>query len=263
MADVTAGGPRESFDFGRVVGQTFSLIGRNFVLFLLMAIIFVGIPQFGILFAQAYSLANQGGLTTIWQISLIGWFVGAVTNYILQGAVTRAAIDDLSGAGVKFGAAIGDGFRYLLPLCVVAILVTLGTWLGLILLIIPGIILALRWSVTAPIVVVERDGPTKSMGRSAELTEGHRWAIFGLVILYVVLLYVSQLLIATIFGSIGIATGSPLLGLDAGSLVFMGASATSAALLTLISTVGAAALYFELRRVKEGVSVEQLAAVFD
>jgi hypothetical protein len=33
--------------------------------------------------------------------------------------------------------------------------------------------------------------------------------------------------------------------------------------ITLISTVGTAALYFELRRVKEGIGVEQIAAVFD
>ena len=32
MADIAAGGAQESFDFGRVVGQTFSLIGRNAVL---------------------------------------------------------------------------------------------------------------------------------------------------------------------------------------------------------------------------------------
>jgi hypothetical protein len=263
MTDITAGGPQERFDFGRVVGQTFSLIGRNFVLFFLMALIFVGIPQFGLLYAQSYVLANQG-ITGMWQITLFGALITMVTAYILQGALTRAAADDLSGAGVKFGAALGDGLRYFFPLFIVAILVTLGIWIGLILLIIPGIILALRWSITAPIVVIERDGPTKSMGRSAELTEGHRWAIFGLFLLYFVLAYASQIIVGAVFGAFGAANGgSPFGTLDVFGLTLMGVSAAVAALISLISTTGTAALYFELRRVKEGIGVEQIASVFD
>jgi Membrane domain of glycerophosphoryl diester phosphodiesterase len=263
MADLAAGGSQERFNFGRVVGQTFSLIGRNFVLFLLLALIFVGLPQFGLLYAQSYMIANQG-ISGVWQVALIGALVTMVTAYILQGALTRAAADDLSGAGVKFGAALGDGLRYFFPLFIVAILVTLGIWIGLILLIIPGIILALRWSITAPIVVIERDGPTKSMGRSAELTEGHRWAIFGLFLLYFVLAYASQLIVGALFGAFGAATGSAPFGtLDTYGLIVMGISAGVAALISLISTTGTAALYFELRRVKEGVGVEQIASVFD
>ena len=262
MADITAGGPQERFDFGRVVGQTFSLIGRNFVLFFLLALIFVGAPQFGILYAQSYALTNQG-IGGVWQIGLIGALVTMLTAFILQGALTRAAVDDLAGSGVKFGAAIADGFRYFFPLFIVAILVTLGTWIGFLLLIVPGIILALRWSITAPVVVIERDGPTRSMGRSAELTEGHRWAIFGLLLLYVILVYASQMLLATIVGALSTTTGAPMLGPSAYSLAFIGASAALQAVITLISTVGTAALYFELRRVKEGVGVEEIAAVFD
>ena len=41
------------------------------------------------------------------------------------------------------------------------------------------------------------------------------------------------------------------------------ASAIAGALVNLVSAVGIASLYFELRRVKEGVGVEQIAAVFD
>lgn len=70
MADIAAGGAQESFDFGRVVGQTFSLIGRNFALLVSLALVFVGIPQFGLLYAQSYVLANQG-IGGMWQVTLI------------------------------------------------------------------------------------------------------------------------------------------------------------------------------------------------
>lgn len=261
MADITAGGPQERFDFGRVVGQTFSLIGRNFVLFFLMSIIFVGLPQFGLLYARSYAITGQG-ISGLWQVTIVGAIITMATAFILQGALTRAAVDDLSGSGVKFGAAVGDGLRYFFPLFIVAILVMLGIWIGLILLIIPGIILALRWAITAPVVVIERDGPTRSMGRSAELTEGHRWPIFGLFILYFLLAVAADVVVSQVFSALGAATGV-MAGLDSLGVTFMGVSAAVQAFITLISTVGTAALYFELRRVKEGVGVEQIAAVFD
>jgi MFS family permease len=262
MTDFTAGGPQERFDFGRVVGQTFSLIGRNFALFFLLALIFVGVPHFGMLYAQSYVTQNQGIGASL-PVTVIGAIVSMVTAFILQGSLTRAAVDDLSGSGVKFGAALGDGFRYFFPLLIVAILVTLGIYIGLILLVIPGIILALRWSITAPVVVIERDGPTRSMGRSAELTEGHRWAIFGLFILFAVFFWITLIVVGALFSALGVATESPIVGLEAFGLVFMGVNAAVQALTTLISTTGTAALYFELRRVKEGVGVEQIASVFD
>jgi hypothetical protein len=262
VADITAGGPQERFDFGRVVGQTFSLSGRNFVLFFLLALLFVGLPQFGLLYAQSNMMQTQG-LGGLWQVGLIGVVVMMVSAFVLQGALTRAAVDDLSGSGVKFGAALGDGFRYFFPLLIVGILVTLGIYIGLILLIIPGVILALRWAITAPVVVIERDGPTRSMGRSAELTEGHRWAIFGLFLLFLIAAWIMQIVVGAVFGALGVAGGSPVVGLTTFGLVFMGVSAAVQAIVTLISTVGTASLYFELRRVKEGVGVEQIASVFD
>jgi hypothetical protein len=261
VTDVTAGAADAKFNFGGVIGQTFGLIGRNFVAFAFLALIFVGVPQFGISYAQ--SAVRTDPELVMW-VSLLGVLVSLVTTYILQGALTRAAVDDLSGAGVKFGAAIADGLRYFFPLFIVALIVTIGMTVGFLLLIIPGIILAVRWCITAPIVVVERIGPTSSMGRSADLTEGNRWAVFGLLVLYLVFAYAVQI----VFGlAMAAAYGSDptteLMSLDAIGVAILVASALVTALITLVSTVGTAALYFELRRVKEGVGVSELAAVFD
>jgi len=266
MTDVTAGAVDAKFNFGGVIGQTFGLIGRNFFLFALMALVFVGIPQFGILYAQSVVTAsgNQGLLVTV---SLLGGLVGLVTTYILQGALTRAAVDDLSGAGVKVGAAIGDGLRYFFPLFIVALLVGLGMAAGLLLLVVPGIILAVRWAITAPVVVLERIGPTSSMGRSAELTEGNRWAIFGLFVLYIVFASAVQMVFGLVLAAIGSSAGSgqvqQVMTIDAFGMALGAVAVAIRALITLVSTVGTAALYFELRRVKEGVGVSELAAVFD
>lgn len=250
------------FEFGRVVSQTFALMGRNFIPFFVLALLFVGIPQFGLLYAQ--SIVGLGDPSMYALMAFGGALVTMVSSFILQGALTRAAIDDLSGSGVKFGAAIGDGLRYFFPLLIVGILVGLGTGLGFMLLVVPGIILAVRWSITSPIVVVEKSGPTSSMGRSAELSKGHRWAIFGLVLLYLVLAYGVQIVLGLILGATGQASDAlQVFDVLGTGLVFAIATAVTAALLSLVSTLGAASLYFELRRVKEGVGVDELAKVFE
>jgi len=47
----------------------------------------------------------------------------------------------------------------------------------------PGLIVFTMWFVATPACVVERLGPFRSMGRSRQLTKGHRWKIFGTIVL--------------------------------------------------------------------------------
>ena len=261
MTDVAVGEAR--FDFGRVVGQTFGLIGRNFFAFAMLALALVGVPRFAMMYAQAALMTNRPDLAA--SVPLIGGLLSLVTTYILQGSLTRASVDDLSKKGVNIGAAIGDGLRYFFPLFIVALLVGLGVGVGLILLIVPGLFLMVRWAVSAPAVVVEREGPTHSIGRSAELTRGYRWAVFGFVLLYFVFAYaiiiaLNMALAAT--GSYG-ATASGAMTVDAPGYIFAGANSAAEALTSLVGTVGMASLYFELRRVKEGVGIDELAKVFE
>jgi hypothetical protein len=259
MTDTAIGSDR--FEFGRVVGRTFGLIGRNFVMFLVLALIFVGIPQFALVCGQSYVFATRPDLTIA--LSLGALVVTMVTNFILQGALTRAAVDDLTGMGARLGAALADGFAFFFPLFVVALLVSIGLMLGFILLIIPGIILAVRWAVAAPVVVVEREGPTRSIGRSAELTEDHRWAILGLSLLYLVFAYAVEIGAGLAFRSFGVDSARGFVTLDTMGITFAAISAAIGALVTLVATVGTASLYFELRSVKDGIGFEDIAKVFD
>jgi uncharacterized membrane protein len=65
------------------------------------------------------------------------------------------------------------------------ILVALVIAAGLILLIVPGIIFALMF-MFAPFIVIERElGPIDSMKESNRITRGHKWPLFGLLLLLV------------------------------------------------------------------------------
>lgn len=67
---------------------------------------------------------------------------------------------------------------------VASILVGLGVLLGLILLIVPGIILLIMWHFFGFVIVQNPEiSATDAMRRSAEITRGHRWPLFGLGLL--------------------------------------------------------------------------------
>lgn len=59
-------------------------------------------------------------------------------------------------------------------LLAVSVLTGVGVGLGLMLLIVPGVLLAIRWAVATPIVMLEGVGARTALRRSQELVEGHR-----------------------------------------------------------------------------------------
>jgi hypothetical protein len=69
---------------------------------------------------------------------------------------------------------------------IASILVTLGVLIGFILLIVPGIILLIMWHFFGYVIVDNPEtGAIDAMRRSAEITKGHRWALFGLGLLLI------------------------------------------------------------------------------
>jgi len=243
------------FEIGRVLGNTFGLIGRNLIPFLLLAILFAGL--------RGWLLNTDAPLVSSWA-PFAASILSLVFAMVLQGALTRAAVDDLSGKGVSFSGALGQGVAHILPLIGLGILAGIAFVIGLALIIVPGLFLIVRWAVAGPAIVVEDLGPTGAMGRSADLSRGHRWAIFGLLVLYAIVAYGGIFGLAFLNNALGWpnATDASFGNFTTLQLAATGIDAALQAVLSLISTVGTAAIYFELRRVKEGVDIEALAATF-
>jgi hypothetical protein len=89
------------------------------------------------------------------------------------------------------------------------------------------------------------------MRRSAQLTEGHRWKVFGAI----VLLYFGAGIAAQVVTASLTVIGGAMLGLVATLIC----GAVSAAFMAIVVVV----TYYELRVAKEGVDIDQIAAVFD
>jgi len=181
----------------------------------------------------------------------LGVFLMLVLSLVSQAVVLYGAFQDMRGRPVNLGESLKVGLRRFFPILGLAIVLGLALMLATFLLVIPGLILFTIWFVALPACVVEQLGPFGSMGRSSQLTKGNRWKVFGLII---VLFLISGI----VGGMVNVVLGllrSPIL-LMIGSLVWNGIWGALYAIAVVVT-------YHDLRVVKEGVDIDQIAAVFD
>jgi hypothetical protein len=260
----------EAFDIGRVVTRTFGSIGRNAATFFLLALGLVGLPQVVLGYLQvqlnpgAAGLAatrTPGEMITYGLLVIVIALATIVLSALLQAAVIRGVVEDLNGRRVRIAECLSAGMSVALPVIAISIMVGLGIFAGLILLIVPGIILAIRWIVAIPTRVMEQPGVFAAMGRSAELTKGSRWAIFAVVLVFAILVWV---LTAVVLGSAAaLSIAAPTSAATFVGVPYLVLSGILNAVTSTVSSAGVAAIYCELRAIKEGASPSSLAAVFD
>jgi hypothetical protein len=246
-----------NFDMGRVVKETFGSIQRHFVVLLVGTIVLTGIPQL----IALTGLGTADPANPLAAISSPGYLIGLIATivggFMFQGYVVHTVVQGHKGHTTSIPEAFTAAISRLLPLFLLAILSYFGMVFGLILLVIPGLILAVMWSVAVPALVVEGNGPVAALGRSRALTKGSRWPIFGLVIVAIIISYVLSLAIYGFnFAAMAAASASP-------KLPQIMASVIVGALTSMVYSCGSAAIYSELRMIKEGVSNDQLASVFE
>lgn len=251
-------GETAQFDIGRVISRTVGLISRNIVPFGTMSLIFAGAPYFIIQMLTPGLIQSDPSMVTV--LIFGGAIVSLVGGMVLQGALTRASIDDLSGAGVNIGTALSAALAVLLPMIGLGILMALGIGIGMIFLVIPGVYLALCWAVSAPVLIVERLGIVGSLQRSTALTQNHRWPILGLVVLFVVIIIIINMIVGFLIPGGAMA----LMGLPGGETPYLAFIILTIVQVftSMIATAGGASIYFELRQVKDGLGVTDLAKVF-
>lgn len=119
----------------------------------------------------AYATAE---LTLVWEVLGFAFLVLGLISLYLQLFLTAAA---LSGALPDFHFDRSNPTKGRLPSMVLLwILWLFGVTGGLLLLIIPGLILLVRWNLSAPVLLAEDSTATQSLRRSWELTRRH-WKV--------------------------------------------------------------------------------------
>lgn len=262
----TAGWTEErSFSIGKILSNSFGVMGDNPVAVFGIALLFGALPQqlYTYLVNPAMLAANPANAVPGIVLTMGSSVVFLVFGMLVQGAIVRATAAYADGNRATFGESVGTGLSAALPLIGLTILLILGLSLGFLFLVIPGIMLYIMWSVAAPALVVEKTGVFAAFGRSRFLTKGARWKIFGLSLLLIVIF----MLLSSIVGVLMVMGGGMqnlAASIQGGRLpiLYTIVSMVSGTLMTAFWSTTQASLYIALREWKEGPQAEALASVF-
>jgi hypothetical protein len=196
---------------------------------------------------QATSQIALGKSTSVGQAFAIAWraFARLFAASLLAGACVGmiALLGGMVLAAVSLGLLTPAGpQRYIMGAAI------------LIGVLVPLLLLVVRWSLVAPIVVLEGARPARALGRSAELSEGRRGKILAVIGLY---------LLASIGITAGLAAFGSMLGETelARNILRTAATQATSALLSPILYVAVALLYYDARVEHEAFDVATLVAL--
>ncbi len=122
---------------------------------------------------------QTGKLSTVLVLTLIDFaLVGPLISALYVHAVRRIA----AGEKPVLRDVALQGLRVLPTVAAAEIIATLGIGLGFIALIIPGVILLLRWAVVAQAAAIDNENWIEALRRSAKLTSGNYIHVLGLLL---------------------------------------------------------------------------------
>ncbi|HWX44555.1 MAG TPA: hypothetical protein VNY52_04445 [Solirubrobacteraceae bacterium] len=223
-----------AIDVGAIIRRVFQIyVDQASVLMPAAAVVFAITGVFSILLVAA----SPG-------LAFVALIIGLVATTLFTGMVVELVADVQDG---RRDASAGQLLRAASPvlgqLILVGLVAGVGIVVGFILIVIPGLILITIWSVAAPVVVIERPGGLRALGRSRELVRGNGWNVFAVILLLVILVGV--------VGS-GIELGAAAAGTGVGLVVRVIVGILTAPL----SALAAAVLFFDLRKVHAGAAAE-------
>jgi hypothetical protein len=174
---------------GELLDRTFSLYRGHFVLFVAI----FALPHLAVLAFQCVAVAFQIPGTNLSRLfTNLAWSWGAILLSMVASAASQAAtVIAVSNVHLDRPASVTDSFarikNHIVGVIGLSLVVGIGVGLGFVLLIVPGVLLAMMWSLAIPVKVLENQGVFDSMSRSSALTQGNRGRIFVIWLLFILL----------------------------------------------------------------------------
>lgn len=180
------------------ISLVFNLYKSNLVMFLVPMMV-AGVVNGVLGLVLGHSSANLaalagGGLTdffwrslvNILPLMLLSFIVSWIVSTLADGVCIRYASDILSKGNADIGDALNFAMRKLVSLLGITVVTVALVLLGCIALIVPGIILAIMFSLVVPVIMVENVGVLGSLSRSRKLVS-KRWRKTFVVFLVVII----------------------------------------------------------------------------
>jgi hypothetical protein len=262
---------------GEILDRTFTIYRNYFVLFIgisaipQLLVLALSLAQVAVLAPAGFPtpgargvptppLSSVGSIASYLILAFLALVVTLIALILSQGATVIAVSELYLGRTIT----IGDSFRRvrgeLGTIFGVMMLNGLATFVGLILLIVPGIYVMCRLLVGIPAALLENLGSRAAVERSWQLTEDSAGRAFLVFLLYFALSMAATMLFAFPFQmAIILVKGNPSL-----ILVFMGLAQVGTfianVLVVPVMTIASAILYYDLRVRKEAFDLQVMMA---
>jgi hypothetical protein len=219
--------PRE---LGDLVTLALRLYAQNFSLFFTPAVVVVApyvLGVDGIWGRELADGADANGPRGAMSLSI------ALSLLVAQPLITALNVRIVQAMGEgrvpALGAAVRAALPVFLPAAIVVVLFSIGVGLGFLVLVVPGVYLAVRWYFGPQAVVADGLRGAEALRRSSEIVDGRWWSTFGRLIAISLAGLLVGLVVGGLLGAIGEAAGSPALYV-AGQVLSQAAATSFAAL---------------------------------
>jgi hypothetical protein len=245
----------EAMTTGALLDRAFRLYTGNFSLMLgITAAAYV--PFYLVMLTLASGLGvdiqNPSGLFSI--LYLIAFIIlwSSIAFPIAGGASTYAISERYLGNDVTIGQALSRGMQCFWTLSLAQITATVRTMFGFFLLIIPGILWMLSYSLIVPAIVVEGQKALPSLKRSRYLVKGYRGKVFSISFLILLLVFILGAGIRMIL-NLFVDTRS-----GGGAFFRAALENLGSIVMTPLLVIASILLYYDMRIRKEGFDIEML-----
>jgi hypothetical protein len=260
MTDASIAQPHTPLGVGSIIGESFSILFGKFVQVIIIAFVptLIGVLISGLVNGFDVTLGQaEAQFTSAGDVvgNIVAFVINMVVYAITTALLVQLAYDAKLSRPIQLGRYVGPALNAAIPLAILTIVVTILLTIGLMLFIVPGLWVYAVFCVLAPVIVIERAG-FGGMGRSRALTKEYRWPIVGALILAFIVVIVLQLA-AMLMVAVVAAFGT--LGMIFALILMVAISTLGAGYLSILVSL----IYARLREIKEGVSVDEIASVFD
>jgi hypothetical protein len=251
----------EPMTTGTLLDRSFRLYATNFALLLgVTATAYVPFHLILLSFQSTFgvNVRAQGGDASVSALHFLFFFLlvilwSSIAFPIAAGAATFAISERYLGNDVTIGTALRRGLSSFWTLSWAEITATLRMFIGLLLLIVPGILWMLSYALIVPVVLIEGQKAIPSLRRSRDLMKGHRGKAFCVLLV----LFLFQAILGAGVGMIaGLFFNAQSPG---GAIVISALDNLLSVLTTPLYSIATILLYYDMRIRKEGFDLEMLS----
>jgi len=177
--------------------------------------------------------------------------LSSLASLLATAAAYRFTSDSYLGFEIGWRESISYALRKLHSIIWVLLLAGLGITVGFLLLIVPGVFIAIAWALAIPVLLSEDARGSKALGRSYRLVRGHWWKTFGTLIIAGIIVGLLQAALSAVVGLAVADSDSTSFEAVLATLLYLVLYLISIPFTTAVLTL----IYFDLRARKEGVDL--------